>query len=251
MDYIDFKPFDLNIIAEIYDTLPSLHCEKNPVDILINGESLYTIIHKASGLENIFPAFTPFSARIYYENLKKDGKVYIFVCSCGVEGCDDIEVTIEFRGETVVWKDWERRSRPMSLRNFVFSLSQYQNFLKKLHSFINRPPVELELKQEKDKIFLKAKENFSPIKKLREDFLCIEERLCVKDVEIWVNFNNDVVLFSIQKGSRSFWKLRDWIEWETYYLPFIPGKYIFNNKVFENFWEIVAKQIYGINKKIK
>ena len=165
MDYIDFKPFDLNIIAEIYDTLPSLHCEKNPVDILINGESLYTIIHKASGLENIFPAFTPFSARIYYENFKKDGKVYIFVCSCGVEGCDDIEVTIEFRGETVVWKDWERRSRPMSLRNFVFSLSQYQNFLKKLHSFINRPPVEFELKQEKDKILLKAKEKFSPIKK--------------------------------------------------------------------------------------
>jgi hypothetical protein len=241
MDTIDFRPFDLEVLSELDIELSHCYAE-DPVDLFLNGESLFGMVHRALGYENMFPAFSPFSGKRYYEELKKEGDVWLFICFCGCKGCADVNVTVEFVGDKVFWKNWRESGKKVPLKEFVFSLSDYERFLNKLHLFLIRPAVELELFEEEEKVLLRAKEEFSFKMKLNRDFLCLE------GAEIWINQNNDVVQFVLWKNSEAFWKLKNAFRWDTISLPYLPGRYIFKGETFESFWTVVAKHVYRFRR---
>lgn len=71
-----------------------------------------------------------------------DGRVSLFRCACGSEGCWPLMARIEVNGETVTWRDFQQPHRGPSsaaghwrhdaLGPFVFARAQYEEALARL-----------------------------------------------------------------------------------------------------------------------
>lgn len=114
-------------------------CQFKSVTILINGQNLINLLKvyelpfaKKERAENIAGGYEEITPEILLDNLTnpdefdtvQNGKISIFECECGCEGCWPMKIKIIELGDRVIWTDFEQPHRSINSHNFW----DYRNF---------------------------------------------------------------------------------------------------------------------------
>ena len=72
-----------------------------------------------------------------------EGKLWLGICGCGCEGCDDYKVKVSMHDGMIVWEDWHRDT------SYTFSKSQYEEALEKAKESWNEKQRQLYKRRER------------------------------------------------------------------------------------------------------